>query len=88
MQSGPEQLRGWMKRRELNLEQTAEIFGWDPTFISKIVNGKRRPGRAHAIALEDVAGIPIRAWESSDLDETVSVGSRNGKKRHAGRGVK
>lgn len=70
MLSGATQLADWMKRRGFNLEDAAEFFDWDPTYISKLLNGHRQPGRENAIELEDKAGIPIRSWSESDLDET------------------
>lgn len=58
----------WMKRRGFNAKETADYFGWDFTFISKIVRGHRCPGLANAVAIERKTGIPVEAWVSSRRD--------------------
>lgn len=73
MQSGPEQLRDWMKRRwplsARPAREVADYFGWDESFISQLLSGSRRPGLTNAIKIERGAGIPVEAWVSSQLDE-------------------
>ena len=73
MQPGPEQLKDWMARRGFNQSQTAEFFGWNFGFISMLVNGKRNPGLTNAVKIERETGIPVEAWMSSELDESVSA---------------
>lgn len=71
---------------------TAELFGWDETFIAKLLSDdptqQRKPGLQNAITIERVTGIPVEAWVSSELDEAESVGSAKGEKRQSGQGVK
>ena len=82
MNSGAQQLTDWMKRRGFNAKETAAYFGWDFTFVSKLVRGHRLPGLMNAIAIERKTGIPVEAWMSSQLDtdaEMVTAG--RGKQR-------
>lgn len=72
MVNGAEQLKDWMERRGFNLKETADYFGWDMTFISKLTNARRNPGLGNAIKIERLTGIPVEAWSASELDESVS----------------
>lgn len=85
MQSGATQFIDWMERRwpgsNRPQREAAAHFGWDETFISMLRTGKRTPGLTNAIRLERETGIPVEAWVSSELDETVGVGSAKGGKR-------
>ena len=76
MQNGPEQLRDWMDRRGVNQTETAALLGFDVTFINHILNERRQPGLTNAIRIERCTGIPVEAWVSSELDESVGSGSR------------
>lgn len=67
----------WMKRRGFNFTDAAAHFGWDLTFVSKLVNGHRLPGLTNAVKIERETGIPVEAWLPSGLDEAddaVTVG--------------
>ena len=71
MQSGASQLRDWMERRDVNLEEAADLLGFAQSFLSKLLNGHRRPGLRNAIRIENVAGVSVRAWAvelSSQVD--------------------
>ena len=81
MQTGAEQLADWMKRRLFNQQQAAAHFGWDNTFISQLVTGRRSPGLTNAIRIERETGIPVEAWVSSAVDESETVTSARGGKR-------
>jgi transcriptional regulator with XRE-family HTH domain len=79
MKSGPEQLKDWMHRRRFMQREAGEYFGWDETYVSQLVNGRRSPGLENAIQIERMTGIPVEAWSSSLLDtpenaEPVSAG--------------
>lgn len=73
MKSGASQLVDWMKRRwpesTRPAMETANLLGWDITFISKIVNGERLPGLINALKLERETGIPVEAWVPSEVDK-------------------
>lgn len=73
MKSGVEHFKGWLERMRFNQRQAAAYFGWDETFISHILSGKRTPGLANAVKIEELTGIPARTWVSSELDESESA---------------
>lgn len=81
MQSAPEQLRDWMRRRELNQAETAEFFGFDQTFISQLLNGHRIPSLRNAIKIEQQTGISPEAWVSSQQDSLVAATREQIRKR-------
>lgn len=76
MQSGATQLADWMERRGLSQRETASKFGWDETFISKLIRGHRRPGVRNAVKIRTETGIPIEAWMSEELDESKAHTSK------------
>lgn len=61
-----ERLRAW--RGERTLIQAAVALGCDPSTISLLENGKRKPGLALALKLEAVTAIPVAAWSESTAD--------------------
>lgn len=73
MHSGPEQLRDWMRRRGFTQADAARYFGFNEPLVSRILNGTYNPGLKNAILLERLTGIPVEAWASSELDETVEA---------------
>jgi antitoxin component HigA of HigAB toxin-antitoxin module len=82
MKSGAEQLLDWMKRRGFTATETSEHFGWDLTFVSKLINGRRLPGLTNAVKIERETGIPVEAWLSSGLDTPDEpVGAVRGKRK-------
>lgn len=60
--SGAAQLRDWMHRRGFNQREAAAFLEWHESFLSKILSGLRRPGRANAVYLQEKTGIPVEAW--------------------------
>lgn len=79
MESGAKQLKEWMHRRRFMQTEAAKYLGFDPTFVSQLVNGARTPGLDNAIKIERETGIPVEAWLPIDRDETVqpvAAGSR------------
>lgn len=84
MKTGAEQLMNWMERRwpESSRKQrdTAEHFGWDETFIAKLVTGARLPGLVNALRIERETGIPVEAWVPTALDESVPAAAGNRRK--------
>lgn len=96
MKTGAEQLRDWMQRRfpesDRPQRDTAELFGWDETFIAKMLSDdpdqQRRPGLQNAIRIERETGIPVEAWVSSELDEPGTPVAAGDGKRQQRRAVK
>lgn len=65
--------------------EAAEHFGWDETYVSQLVNGRRSPGLDNAILIERLTGIPVEAWASSALDTRSEIQAEpleQGVKRH------
>lgn len=82
MQSGAQQLKDWMHRRRFMQQEAAEYFGWDETYISQLVNGRRSPGLDNAVKIERATGIPVEAWVTTEVDipqEPVTAAGRNHK---------
>jgi len=71
MKSGPDQFKDWMHRRRFLQRESAEYLGFDETFVSQLVNGRRSPGLDNAIIIERKTGIPVEAWLSDDTDKTI-----------------
>lgn len=84
MKHGSKQLIDWMGKRHFDQRRTAEYFGWNETFISKLVKRRRNPGLTNALLIEDKTGIPVEAWAvktDSRVDEAEAVGATNSRKR-------
>jgi transcriptional regulator with XRE-family HTH domain len=63
MLNGPRELEDWRTRRGFRTYvDLAEYLGWDPTYISHLVNGRRVPDLPNALHLERMTGIPVEAW--------------------------
>lgn len=89
-QTGAEQFKDWIARRFPNStspnRDAAELFGWDPTFISQLCTGRRSQLRlVNAVLIEDTTGIPVRAWLSSELDGPEPATAGTGRKRRQDR---
>lgn len=81
MQSGPEQLRDWMRRRGFTQADAARYLEYTESLMSRILNGGYNPGLKNAIHLERLTGIPVEAWAASavasdDEPEPVTAGKR------------
>jgi transcriptional regulator with XRE-family HTH domain len=82
MHSGPEQLKDWMRRRGFNQADAARYFGFDQPTMTRIVNGTYRPGLLTAIKIEELAGIPAKAWvDASALESEPEPVTASGAKR-------
>lgn len=62
MISGPEQLRDWMQRRQVNQTEAAELLGITAVFLSQLLNSKRQPGLGNAVKIERMTGISVESW--------------------------
>jgi transcriptional regulator with XRE-family HTH domain len=81
MVSGSEQLRDWMRRREVNQREASELLGITDVFLSQILNGHRQPGLANAINIERKAGISVESWLLTDISESTDVETVGASKR-------
>lgn len=61
--TGGSLLRAWRGKR--SLRQAAEILQRDPSHLSLLERGKRKPGRDFALRLQDIVGIPASAWSAA-----------------------
>lgn len=64
-----ERLALWIERSKINQLEAARIIGIDPTQLSQILNGKRRPGLDNATAIERKTGISVHDWVPTRDDE-------------------
>lgn len=87
MQTGAEQLRSWIERRfegsvapQRDAVEYLGIPGIDEVVLSKILNAGRRPELEKLVTIEEKTGVPVRAWVSSQIDESETVAAKNGRK--------
>ena len=71
MQSGAEQLREWMRRAKFSQAELARHLGFEESYVSVLLSGKRTPGLENAIKIERRTGVMVEAWASSELDESL-----------------
>lgn len=69
MESGPEQLRDWMRRRGFTQADASRYLEYNEPMVSRILNGSYNPGLRTALRIEHLTGIPVEAWAASELDE-------------------
>src|SRR5262245_48858721 len=68
---GPSRLELWLVRSRYTQVEAARLIGITPSQFNQLVQGTRRPGLTTAHAVEDITGIPTRAWESITDDPTA-----------------
>ena len=71
MQSGPEQLKDWMRRRGFTQADAARYLEFPEPTVSRILGGSYSPGLRNALHIEQLTGIPVNAWvsELNEADE-------------------
>jgi len=82
--SGAELLKAWIKRCKFSNVQAANFLnipGVDDVVLNKILNAGRRPELEKLIIIEEKTGVPVKAWASSDLDESQMVAAAKGRKQ-------
>lgn len=76
-------LRAWMQRTgHTKQRDVADLFGVHESYISLFLNYGRAPGRDLAVKIEQMTGIPVRAWMSSALDDSGLVPVSSSKSRN------
>lgn len=78
--SGHLQLQRWMQRAKLNQVHAAELIGIGYWHFNKIYLGVRLPGRDVAVQIEQKTGIPVEAWVSSEMDNSLRSTGTHGRK--------
>lgn len=79
MQSGAALLAEWIEKREYQQTRVADLFGISEGYVSMLLSGERVPGRDKALFIEDLTGIPVKAWVLSPDDIKDSVGATVGR---------
>jgi transcriptional regulator with XRE-family HTH domain len=79
---GRERLAQWIERSRLNQLEAAKVIGIDPTQLSMVLNGKRRPGLDNAVKIEAATGIVVEAWVAIEDDEPSPVAAAMSRKAH------
>lgn len=78
--TGAEQLKAWIERRFNGSQKDAVEYlgipGIDEVVLSKILNAGRRPELEKLVILEEKTGVPVRAWVSSQVDESPKAAVR------------
>ncbi len=70
MPSGPEHLRDWMRRRDMNQREAAALLGITEVYLSQLLNGHRQPGLPNAIKIERITGIAVEGWLLTGVSDT------------------
>lgn len=79
MPTGAALLKGWIARRGLNQVEASVELGFHESFISMLVRGNRMPSLDNALHIEELTGIPVRAWSSRRHDESGLASTTNGR---------
>lgn len=66
--NGRQRLREWLDRARLNQQEFAKMIEMDPSTLTKILLGSRRPTLNAAVQIADITGIPVDAWASISVD--------------------
>lgn len=64
-QSGPERLAEYCERSRLKRYELADLLQMHESTLSQMIAGKRRPGLATALRIEEATGIPVSAWAAN-----------------------
>jgi plasmid maintenance system antidote protein VapI len=71
-----------MRRRGFNQADAGRFLGIDQPAMTRIINGTYRPGLTVAIRIEELAGIPAKAWvDASELELEPATASASVQKR-------
>ena len=77
-----------MRRRGFNQSDAARYLEFEPPYVSDLLTERRTPGLANAIRIERLAGIPVEAWTSTDIDEHEELATGTHGKRKRSQSVK
>lgn len=64
--SAVERFRGWFERAQLSAAEVARDLGVDASYVSHLRAGRRVPSLVIAARIEQLTGIPARAWVTSE----------------------
>lgn len=83
--AGRERLAQWIDRSKLTQAEAAVIIGIDPTQLSQILAGKRRPGLDNAVKIAKATGIVPEDWVPSAEDDDATETLGMSRKRRVGK---
>lgn len=70
----PAALKTW--RGDRTLRVAGALLGCDPSYVAYLEKGQRTPPLDLAVRIEDLTGIPVRAWvQSSGSGATPAAGA-------------
>lgn len=81
--TGVERLRQYRDRHGYKAYELAELLGLAEAHLSQIFHEKRVPGLATAVRIEDLTGIPVRAWVASARGKRAKKTNRDRAKQAA-----
>jgi transcriptional regulator with XRE-family HTH domain len=78
-----------MRRRGFTQADAARYLGWNEAYLCRLLSDnegtKKGIGLDNALHLETLAGIPVEAWKSNEVDESETDVVANGSKRKVSR---
>lgn len=63
----------WLDRSKLNQREAAVLLGMHFTHLNQILSGRRTPGLATAVQIEQVTGIAVEAWLAPEVGALAST---------------
>lgn len=80
--NGRERLQQWLDRSRLSQRALARLLGFHFTHVSQILSGRRNPGLANAVLIEQKTGIPVEAWVATSVAHPAkAIGVSSGKRK-------
>lgn len=70
MQSGATQLNDWITRSHRTKTEVAGMLGVTVQYVSMLTNRHCTPGRALAVKIEALTGVPVASWSLTGNDKT------------------
>lgn len=71
--NGRDRLAQWLERSKLNQREAAVLLGMHYTHLNQILSGRRTPGLANAVQIEQKTGIPAEAWLASEVGASTET---------------
>ena len=69
-------LRAWKRRVRLPQKDIAARLGISEAYLSQILHGVRVPGFALMVRIENMTGIPLRAWSEVNITPAFQTQTR------------
>lgn len=72
--SGPQLLKAYLGRTKLKQYELADLLELTESYLSQLLSGRRKPGRANSLKIEELTGVPIRSWSDSASSKSAAAG--------------